>query len=268
MVMLKKLKKMIGSVLCAACVVLGGDGSHIFASDDGGPGKVTIKVGGYPFEPFVEQQGGITPAFLAELNIRQETYHFEFVPIPAQRRYELLRRGVIDAVFFEMPVWGWQSLEAQIDVTHPVLRGAEVFIARNQNEAGDDLFRLAPDKKMALTLGYHYAFANYNADQAYIHSKVDAVFSESMAQTLRYLMSGAVEIALVSDLFLRREFSRHPDLQYQLVQRPLPDQEYELSAILRKDGPISAGTLDEVFSSVDMKSFFKAYGLDGLVMAH
>ena len=266
--MLKKLKTIISAVLLSLSLPLGASHGHVFAPAQASDERVMVKVGGYPFEPFVEQDGGITPAFLDALNARQSAYHFEFVSIPAQRRYELLRRGVIDAVFFEMPRWGWQPLEAVIDVTHPVLRGAEVYIALNQKSEGSDLFRLSPAKKVALTLGYHYAFADFNADQAYIHSKVDAVFSESMAQTLRYLTSGAVEIALVSDLFLRREFSRKPDLQYQLVQRPLPDQEYELSTILRKDGPITSQALDKVFASMDAKTFFKTYGLDGLVMAH
>ena len=237
-------------------------------ADDSATDKIVVKVGGYPFEPFVEQGGGITRVFLEELNTIQDMYHFEFVPIPARRRYELLRRGVIDAVFFEMPLWGWEPFEEEIDVTHPLLRGAEVFIANSSGASKENLFQLSPDRKVALTLGYHYAFADYNVDQSFIHSKVDAVFSESVSETLRYLRSGAVEIALVSDLFLRHEFMKHPDLQYQLVQRPLPDQEYELSAVLRVGGPINARKLDRLFSRMDIHAFFRAYGLEGLVMAH
>ncbi|MEX0300365.1 MAG: ABC transporter, partial [Kordiimonas sp.] len=65
-----------------------------------------LEWGGYAFEPFVEGTIGVSPGFVALLNSNQREYRFEFVEIPAQRRYRLLEEGKIDAIFFEMLQWG------------------------------------------------------------------------------------------------------------------------------------------------------------------
>lgn len=233
---------------------------------------VTVRVGGYPFEPFVENGLGVTPAFLTLLNGLQADMQFEFVQIPAQRRYELLRRGTVDAIFFEMPVWGWQDYAEHVEITEPILRGTEVFVALRETSEGKEVFRLAPDRKIALTLGYHYAFADFNADQSYIRTKVDAVFAERISQTLRYLRSGAVDVAVMSDLFLYREYQRTPALQGQLFIGPKPDHDYALPLLVRSGGPVSANDLDTLMEKMrvdgSLTAFFGGFGLDGVVIQH
>ena len=234
------------------------------------PSPVVVKVGGYPFEPFVEEQLGVTPAFLTMLNGRQSKVRFEFMAIPAQRRYELMARGVIDAVFFEMPVWGWQDFADQIDVSKPILKGREMFVALAENPEGASLFALAPRSKVALTLGYHYAFTDFRSDQSFIRTKVDAVFAEKLSDTLRYLQSGVVDVGVMSDIFLYHEFQRQPGLRGKLLLSKKIDHEYALPLIVRRGGAISAKDLDAIIEQAiadgSLQAFFAGFGLSDTLM--
>lgn len=263
------IRKFIYAALFAAIASVGAGAVGVRAADNETP-TIIVKVGGYPFEPFVDGEDGVTPAFLKELNKRQSAVRFEFVPVPSQRRYELLRRGVVDAFFFEMPVWGWQTLAEDITTTRAILRGSEVLVARRQDRLSEDVFRLSPERKVALTLGYHYAFADFMADQAYIGTKVDAVFGETIGQTLRYLRSGAADLAIMSDIFLYREFMRNPALKEQLTLGPDPDQTYALPLLVRNAAPVKAAELDALLATMyadgSLQAFFARFGLAGLLL--
>lgn len=263
------------SILLMMLALLVGVFSDSLAAKDRQSASVSptvVKVGGYPFEPFVADGLGITPAFLTLLNGHTTEFRFEFVAIPSQRRYELLQRGVVDAIFFEMPLWGWEEQNLEIDVTAPVLRGQELFVARRDNPQGQGVFALSPDRKIALTLGYHYAFAGYKADQAFIRGKVDAVFGEKISHALRYLQAGSVDLAVMSDIFLYHEFLRNPSLRGQFIVGPKPDHEYALPLMARKNGPVSAKELDGLLSRVradgSLQAFFSGFGLSDLVIPH
>ena len=243
-----------------------------FAADEANAdhdNAVVLKVGGYPFEPFVDDDQGITADFIALLNRSQQQIHFEFVPIPSQRRYELMRREVIDAVFFEMPVWGWQGFEEDVEVSSSILRGTEVFVARRDSST-EDLFGLSHDRKVALTLGYHYAFAGFNSDQNHLRTIVDPIFAEKVSQTLRYLRSGAADMAVMSDIFLLSQYEKNPNLQSELTIGPVPDHDYSLPVIIHKSAPVTAQQIDDIVNGLrksgELARFFEQYGLDGLVL--
>lgn len=231
---------------------------------------VVVRVGGYPFEPFVEDEQGITVEFLELLNRSQDQIHFDMISIPSQRRYELMRREVIDAVFFEMPVWGWQNYEADIAVSSPILRGTEIFVARREEGGKEAMFNLHPERKVAVTLGYHYAFANFRSDQNHIRSVVDAVFAEKISQTLRYLRSGAVDLAVMSDIFLLSQYQRAPHLKSELAIGPIADHDYSLPVIVHKNAPITAQQIDDLVEQLqrsgELEAFFARFGIESLIL--
>lgn len=229
-----------------------------------------VRVGGYPFEPFVEDGQGITADFLELLNRSQDQLRFEMVSIPSQRRYELMRREVIDAVFFEMPVWGWQNYQSDIDVSSPILRGTEIFVARREESGKEAVFNLNPKRKVAVTLGYHYAFADFRADQNHIRSVVDAVFAEKISQTLRYLRSGAVDLAVMSDIFLLSQYQRAPHLKSELAIGPIADHDYSLPVIVHKNAPVTAQQIDDLVGQLkrsgELEAFFARFGIESLIL--
>ncbi len=231
---------------------------------------VTVKVGEYNFEPFVEGDLGITPAFLTILNGYQNQYRFEFVRVPARRRYGMLQSRQIDAVFFEMPVWGWESLSDSIEVTPPLLRGEELYVTQADNPLGDAVFALTPERQVALAQGYHYAFADFDANPSAIGQLVDPQFLSRQKHILDYVRQGRVDVGLMSNIFLRWEIKRQPELASELRVAPKIDHEYRLPIILRAGGPISSEEMTSLLSRMlddgTLKSFFGSFGLVDLVI--
>lgn len=231
---------------------------------------IKVRVGEYNFEPFVEGNLGITPAFLTILNSYQGEYLFEFVNMPALRRYEMMERGNIDAIFFEMPVWGWTERNIPFEVTQPILKGQELLVARSNNPKGDDLFTLSPERKVALVHGYHYGFANFRDDHDTINRYVDGTFLQQQKQIMQYVLRGAADVGMMSNIFLQWEIKRKPELRHLLMVSPKVDHEYKLPMMLRSGGPISAESLTLIIAKMaksgTLKSFFDVFGVGDLVI--
>lgn len=231
---------------------------------------IKIKVGAYDFEPFVEGNLGLTPAFLTILNSYQNEYIFEFVPIPARRRYEIMERGNIDAIFFEMPVWGWTERQAAIEITPPILKGQELFVARKDNPRGDGVFALSQERKVALVHGYHYGFANFHDDHDTINRYVDGTFLQQQKQIMQYVLKGAADIGMMSNIFLQWEIKKQPELGALIKVAREADHEYKLPMIVRRGGPISAESLTHILTKMarggTLKPFFDVFGIGDLVI--
>lgn len=231
---------------------------------------IKVRVGEYDFEPFVEGGLGITPAFLTILNSYQNEYLFEFVHIPARRRYEMMERGQIDAVFFEMPVWGWLEHQVPFEVTPPILKGQELFVARKNNPRGADVFKLSTERKVALVHGYHYGFVGFDDNHDTINSFVTGTFLQQQKQIMQYVLKGAADIGMMSNIFLQWEIKKQPELRDLLMVAPKADHEYKLPMIVRSGGPISADSLTQVIARMaeggTLKAFFDVFGVGDLVI--
>lgn len=231
---------------------------------------ITVTVGGYPFEPFVDAHFGITPGFASLLNSHQQIYRFEFVDIPAQRRYELMQAGKIDALFFEMIRWGWRDYADVVSVTAPILAGREVFVALKEMQNVEATLAAPTEHTMALTLGYHYSFANYNSDQAYLRANFKVIFAEKQRTALKYLMTGRADVALASEIFLHHEYLRNTDLRQKLRIADKSDQTYELPLMIRRGGQINVAIIEGILKSLVacdcLYSFFASHGLEKLLV--
>lgn len=207
-------------------------------------------------------------AFTAFLNDMQKDYLFAYREIPARRRYEQMSEGRIDMIFFEMPVWGWEDRAAAVEATPVLLTGAEVMVARAADAAGqgEAYFQNLRERRLALTLGYHYGFANFNADPDYLKSNFDVVFSNSQRVSLRQLIAGGADIAIVNNAFLARELRLEPALEQKLMVSSTPDQRYDLPILVRRSGPVSAKAMTDLLarlhSSGALQTFFTEQGLD------
>ncbi len=242
----------------------------VHAGDDGEQSRRSVVVGGYQFEPFVEDEGGVSPNFAAMLNEAQTEFLFEFIHIPAKRRYEQLADGKIDMMFFEMPVWGWAEVASHVDTSAPILSGREFFVSRVGHKLGDTVFRDLNERRIAITFGYHYAFLGFNAEPEQIRSRYDVVFANQQRFTLRHMLMGNADVAIVNDAFLRRSIDENPKLADRLMVSPFGDQRYELPIMLRKGGPVSLDALRTLLARLSadgtLKSFFDREGLgDSLI---
>lgn len=197
---------------------------------------VTVRVGGYIFPPFVQvssdgQWSGVTLDVVAELNVIQAEYRFEFVPTAAARRYRELETGHFDMLFFENPAWGWQREDIQ-SLEGAVL-GRALFIARAADGRGQDYFDLRQDKRIALFSGYHYAFAGFIADAAHLRDAHNAVLTFSQESNIQMVLRGRVDMAVITESFLEAYLSRHPQYRSRLLVADEADQYYQHFLLMR-----------------------------------
>lgn len=230
------------------------------------PERQVVVVGGYQFEPYVEVSGGVAPQFLQLLNDKQDQFEFRFLEIPARRRYSLMQARRIDMILFEMQAWGWEDKADLVAVTPPLLSGAEVFVTRAEEYQQDPkIFERLQSKKLALTLGYHYGFAGFNASPDFLKKTYDVVLSDFQRHTLRHVIAGSADLAVVNEAFLERAFRETPDLRYRLKVSPKPDQEYRLPVMVRKNGPINVADVIALFDQLqktgELQAFFERQGL-------
>lgn len=96
-------------------------------------GKITVNVGGYNFSPYVNisdkhSPDGATISFINFLNKSQDQYEFKFIKTSAKRRYEHMRKGLFDIMFFEDRTWGWENNDQLKEIN--ISTGGEVYIAK------------------------------------------------------------------------------------------------------------------------------------------
>jgi len=240
-----------------------------FFGDSAGKRQPVI-VGGYQFEPFVGPQDGVSRDFVGLLNNVQDRYDFTFREITAPERYGAMARAQIDMILFEEAVWGWDDQPVQVDVTVPILSGAEVLVGRAGEFRGNLLYSALKTRRLALTIGYHYGFADFNADQAYLRTNFNVVFAEHQRDTLNLLLAGEADIAVLNEAFLERAYTADPSLRAALVQADRHDQDYSLPIMVRRDGPVTAaelnGILTEMRRTGQLTTFFNFKGLGRFVL--
>jgi ABC-type amino acid transport substrate-binding protein len=225
-----------------------------------------IKVAAAHFPPYVVgPEGGETTGLLldvvAALNRVQSQYQFVVLPTSLPRRFRDLQQGRVDLALFENPGWGWQGLpHVSVDLG---LEDAEVFVAKRVDGREQSYFRHLDGKRLALFNGYHYAFAQFNADPQYLAEHYSATLTYSHNSNLMMVVRDRADIALVTRSYLADFMTRHPDIASQLLVSDRIDQIYHHMAILRPEAPISGealqGLLQQVRDSGEMARIFQPY---------
>lgn len=205
-----------------------------------------VKVGAYNFPPYVlkaesEQPQGLLPDLLALLNQRQSDYHFELVPTSVTRRYRDFASGRIDLVLFESVAWGWQNIPlSNLDLQ---VEDAEVYVAKAEPGRTQDYFEQIKGKRLALYSGYHYGFANFNADPEYLAREFNALLNYSHESNLLMVQRGRADITIVARSYLHSFERLFPEQRAQLLVSNKTDQIYHHEALLRPQAPIDSATL-------------------------
>lgn len=227
--------------------------------------KVTVL--GYDFPPYVTTKplGGLTPDLVGILNRHQSAVEFRFRLTSAKRRYKDLAHGRGDIVIFEMPEWGWSNGGTAFVTGGTILTGAEIFVARHEASRGQAFFDNLKQRDLAGHQGYHYRFANYNANQEWLHSQFRIHLSQSHETNIALVLSNKVDIAVLPEAFFLQYLKTHPERRGMFLVANARDQEYRLKTILREDGPIAAAEFDsllgEVIRNGKLPALLKRYGL-------
>ncbi len=223
----------------------------------------------YTIRPETGADTGLLPQLVEALNKAQSDYQFVLVPTSIPRRFNDFKQGRVDMAIFENPDWGWK------DVPHTAvdmgLEDAEIFVAQRQPDRQQDYFSDLRGKRLALFSGYHYAFAEFNADPKFLTGQYNATLTYSHDSNLLMVLRGRADIALVTRSYLIDYVLRNPDVDPQLLISERIDQIYHHYALIRPQAPISSEAFERLLQKLrddgQMLAIFKPYQIQ-LVPAH
>jgi len=201
-----------------------------------------VRVGAYHFPPYaVKPEGqtseGLVPELLAAFNRVQNDYRFELTATSVARRYRDFEQARFDLILFESPSWGWQNTTMESVDMH--IDDAEVYVARAEPGRDQSYFNDLKGKRMALYSGYHYGFADFNADQDYLIRHFNAVLTYSHDSNLLMLLRDRADIAVITRSYLQIYRERYPEEGGALLVSERIDQAYHHHALLRPGSPIT-----------------------------
>jgi ABC-type amino acid transport substrate-binding protein len=234
-------------VLCVCVIIAGAMSAPTSASQ-----PVNVRIGVYNFPPIAmvdhnNQAIGLLGDLLDEFRNQNEDVSFEILHTSPMRRHLDFRSGLFDVMFFEHPNWGWDS-EA-VNVSGPILRDDEVYVALNKKERDQSFFDRVSEHRIVAIAGYHYGFAGLETNSEKLRKQFDLELSNSHQRNLHLIRAdrpSVAEVAVVSRSFLSIYLSRFPDQRDDFLVSDRVDQSYELHVITRENGPISPETIESL----------------------
>lgn len=225
----------------------------------------TVNVGVYPFLPFVDKSGGLTAELVQAINAFQTDYKFQLVNTSSNRRYRDMADGTFSVMFFENIKWGWDS--KLVDTSKVFLQGdGEVYVARAQPGRGQEYFDNLADKQILAVVGYHYGFANYEADPTQLAQKFNLSFSADNQVSLRNLLAERGDVAVITKSYLKRFLKQEPGTAAKLLVSDRMDQAYAHSVLVRKGSKPSVQDMEALLDKMEaagvLKKLWQRYGLD------
>ena len=100
----------------------------------------------------------------------------------------------------------------------------------------------------ALYSGYHYEFANFNADPKYLADTYKATLTYSHDSNLLMVLRARADIALVTRSYLSDYLLRNEKVGEQLLVSQRVDQVYHHYALIRPQAPITGEAFGKLLS--------------------
>lgn len=208
-----------------------------------------VRIGAAHFPPYTirperGEDTGLLPQMVSALNAMQSDYRFEMVPTSIPRRFRDFQQARFDMAIFENPAWGWQDIPHQdVDMG---LEDAEIFVAHRAQGRSQSYFDDLHGKRLALFSGYHYAFAQFNADPKFLAENYNATLTYSHDSNLLMVLRDRADIALVTRSYLSTFLASNPADANQFLVSDRVDQVYRHFALLRPDAPITGEKFGEL----------------------
>ncbi|MEH6651562.1 MAG: ABC transporter substrate-binding protein [Motiliproteus sp.] len=227
----------------------------------------TVRVLGYIFPPFVnvDARSGLTFELIKELNRRQDQFHFVFQLTSPNRRYMMFQRQSADLMLYEMPKWDWLERGIPVSSTTVLHHDAEVYIAQRQPGRDQRYFDRILDKQIAIFQGYHYSFADYNADSYWLKQHFDVLITDKYPQLIELVRRGRADIGVITKGYLYQQFAQFPALAKELLVSDRYDQSYQLRALVADSSPVTLehvnGLLDQIRSDGTYAKILREQGV-------
>ncbi len=223
-----------------------------------------IKVGAYEFPPYADESGnGVTRAFFDSVNAAQPDFRFDLVRTSPQRRYDDLEQGRFDLIAFESLAWGWSG--RPVDASRVFFRDAEIFVAKAGPGMNQGYFGSLDGKSILGRLGYHYAYAGFNADPAVLEGQYNTRLTVSHEGNVRSVAAGRADLAIVTRSFLARFLKANPEMAPQLLVSDRADQVYDHTILVRRGAPVAVAwvnaTLDRLEADGTLAALWTRQGI-------
>jgi ABC-type amino acid transport substrate-binding protein len=236
--------------------------AHTFATE-------TVKIGVYDFPPYVfigDKTSGITIDIISAMNKLQNEYEFIAVPTTARRRYRDFENNMFDMMFFESENWGWKKYP--VVSSKAFVTGAEVYVTQAKPGREQSFFSDFKNRTMIGVLGYHYKFADFNADQEYLNNNFNLIQTESQKQSLELILKNRGEIAVISKEYLNYYFVHSPADKAKLLISEKFDQVYQHTILIRKQSKVTVSYINNLLDEMKKKDvlipLWKQYDLKEL----
>ncbi len=229
----------------------------------------TVNVGGYHFPPFVEekvgkQYSGITIDLIKEMNIFQNKFKFQFIPTSPKRRYQCFDKGTFDLIMFEDKRWGWEDKD--IIASKVILKGGEVYITKADISKDQSYFNNLKNKSLAVILGFHYGFADFNSDENFLNNNFKVQLSNTHSGNIEKILIGRADIAVVTLSYLKAFFKKNPAKESKLLVSKKFDQRYNHTILFRKNSKIDVEEMDVLLTKMEdagvLSRIWAKYGIE------
>ena len=211
-----------------------------------------ILVGVAHFPPFIINEGGtvggLAMQMLELMNAEQSKYEFIALPTLPNTRHKIFDLGRYDMSMFDNLDWGWKGRD--VDASDAYLRGGEIYITQAEPGKGQEYFDSFKNKKMVGIEGYHYGFADFNSDPAYLIQNFDIELTRSNAGSIQMILAGRGDIAVVTKSYLALYLNEHPGDRDKLLLSTKFDQTYQHRIILRRNIKLTIAEINDLLASL------------------
>ncbi len=218
-----------------------------------------VKVGGYDFPPFVDKSVGgtsLTLDLIAALNAFQKKYIFVFVDTSSKRRFINFDEKKYDLIFFEAIDWGWQGKE--VEASKVIMQGGAVYITRLDKNKDQRYFDDFKGKTIWGILGYHYGFANFNADSDFLKKTYNAHMTTSQDGLIEAAITGRADISVVVREYLQVYLLKHPEAQKQILVSKKFDAVNAYTILVRKGISPDTAEINKLLTDMENAGILKA----------
>ena len=237
---------MTSLVLLASIVI----DSDVSAANTVNPVRVNVGAYEYGVVYFFEdgKPRGMVPKLIKLLNDIQADYHFHLVETSSRRRFQDLEEGKIDLVMFENPLWGWQDFD--VNYSDKIITTEDLYIRRHDAPPRRKPFENIYLSSIICVLGFHYGFADFNADPEHLAELFDIHLAYNETEVLNGVVRGDAEIGIISTGFLARKFVEDPSLREKIEVGRDPDAIHDLVSVISPQSPISVTALNRLMEQL------------------
>ncbi|WP_126775161.1 substrate-binding periplasmic protein [Pseudidiomarina sediminum] len=165
----------------------------------------TVHVAAYDYPPYfsVYSDKHLVGDILQVLNERQQSYRFVLKEIPSKARFKALSvDGCCHMMMFESNDWGWREQLPQIQLTEPIVFGAERFVALRKQHQQDMSFFEQEGLRLGGISGYHYSFLDNVTDAQLLEDDHNVYLSLSHEINVMMLLNGRLDVIMTHDEYL------------------------------------------------------------------